>query len=288
LSVSISIVTPSLNQAQYLETTIQSVLCRRPGEVEYVVVDGGSTDGSVDIIRRYADELTWWVSEPDAGYADAINKGFAHTSGEIMGWINSSDLYLPWTLSVVGEVFASFPSVDWITGAPCMAGSDGVLRATGLTRVNRHDFLCGAHGIQQESTFWRRGLWEAAGGLDASMRYAADYELWTRFFAHAQLHSVDCALAAFRVHDVRLGEPANDAYGIEARRSRHKMMDGATARDRRRARIVRWAHRAAGQLGGPILEVCPGCGWYRHPQIVYAFEAGTWKQHTRRRIGGLI
>jgi glycosyltransferase involved in cell wall biosynthesis len=282
----ISIVTPSLNQAQFLEATMSSVLSQNYEALEYVVVDGGSTDASREIIGRRKDELAWSISEPDAGHADAINKGFAHTQGQIMGWINSSDFYLPWTLRVVAEVFASYPDVDWITGAPCMAGSDGLLRSTGLCNVNRHDLLSrDSVRIQQESTFWRRRLWDSVGGLDSSLRYAADFDLWTRFFAHTELYSVSCALAAFRWHGERLARSAPDGYRNEAAKSIQRMTERATTRDLRRARVVALGCRVAGPLGGPLLEVCPGCGWYRHPRISYDFEVSEWRVHVQRRIG---
>jgi glycosyltransferase involved in cell wall biosynthesis len=282
----ISIVTPSFNQAQFLEATMLSVLGQHHDGLEYVVVDGGSTDGSVEVIRRHESGLAWWVSEPDGGYADAVNKGFARTRGEVMGWINSSDLYLPWTLEVVAEVFASRPEVEWITGAPCMAGNDGLLRSTGSSNVNRHDLLSGkCASIQQESTFWRRSLWEAVGGLDGSFRCAADFDLWTRFFANAELFSVACALAAFRVHGDRLERLGPDGYRAEAATSLKKMIGGASRADRRRAKLVAFVERGAGRLSSPLLEVCPGCGWYQHPQVCYDFYENKWKVYRRRRAG---
>lgn len=277
--------TPSFNQAEYLEETISSVLTQEYDGLEYVIVDGGSTDGSVEAIRHHAARLAWYVSEDDRGYADAVNKGFAHTSGEIMGWIGSSDLYLPWTFRVVAEVFSAHPGVDWITGAPCVAGSDGLIRATGASRVNRYDFLSGGASIQQESTFWRRRLWDAAGGLDSTLRYAADFDLWTRFFANAELYSVSCPLAAFRVHGQRLGRSDPEAYPIESRRSLAKMRDSASPRDMRRARSVAVARKVAGRVGSQILEVSPGVGWYQHPMISYDFDQNTWKVHVQRRLG---
>lgn len=286
MPLTISIVTPSFNQAHYLEATMSSVLDRRHPGLEYVIVDGGSTDGSAEMIRARESELAWWVSEPDGGHADAINKGFRKTSGEIMGWINSSDLYLPWTLTVVREIFASRPEVDWITGVPCVAGADGVIRRTGGRKVNRLDFLSDSTvRIQQESTFWRRRLWDAAGGLDTSLRSAADYDLWARFFAHADLYSVSCALAAFRVHEDRLGAAGGDQYRVEAGDALQRMVAGADARELRRARVVSTARRFAGRLGTGMLESAPACRWYRHPEISYDFYAGTWNIVTARRLG---
>ena len=111
----ISIVTPSYNQGEFLEKTIQSVLSQEYPNLEYVVIDGGSTDDSIDIIRRYEDQLAYWVSEPDGGMYDAINKGFSKTTGDIMGWLNADDLYTSWTLQIVGEICSTFPEVEWLT-----------------------------------------------------------------------------------------------------------------------------------------------------------------------------
>src|SRR5258708_5296321 len=112
---SISIITPSYNQVSFLEETIQSVLQQDYPNLEYVIIDGGSTDGSVEIIQKYADRLTHWVSEPDGGQYDAVNRGFQYTRGEIMAYINSDDKYTPWAFSVVGEIFESLPEIEWLT-----------------------------------------------------------------------------------------------------------------------------------------------------------------------------
>src|SRR3954447_20687666 len=111
----ISIVTPSYNQRQFIEQTILSVINQNYPALEYIIVDGGSTDGTVDVIRKYKDRLAGWTSEPDKGQYDAINKGFARATGEIMGWINSDDQYLPWTLATVARIFSQFPEVEWVT-----------------------------------------------------------------------------------------------------------------------------------------------------------------------------
>ena len=204
----ISLVTPVWNSARYLDATIRSVLNQGYPNLEYIIVDGGSTDGSVDIIQRYESYLHGWVSEPDRGMYDAINKGFAHSSGELMGWISATDLLHAGSLFVVGSVFAKFPRVQWITGRPTGFSDDGMaVEILKLRRWSRLPFLAGANRyIQQESTFWRRSLWERAGGrVDDSRRNGNDFELWVRFFRHAKLYSVDALIGGFRSHPDSLG-----------------------------------------------------------------------------------
>jgi glycosyltransferase involved in cell wall biosynthesis len=204
----ISLVTPVFNSARYLESALRSVLSQGYPNLEYIVVDGGSTDGSLDILRKYASQLHAWTSEPDRGMYDAINKGFARSSGELMGWISATDMLHAGSLFVVGSVFRTFPQVDWITGRPTGFSDDGMgAEILKLRRWSRWAFLAGANRyIQQESTFWRRSLWEQAGGrVDDSRRNASDFELWVRFFRHARLYSVDALIGGFRSHPDSLG-----------------------------------------------------------------------------------
>lgn len=204
----ISLVTPVFNSARYLEATIRSVLNQQYPNLEYIIVDGGSTDGSVQIIRKYEPQLHAWVSEPDRGMYDAINKGFGRSSGELMGWISATDLLHAGSLFVVGGVFRQFPEVEWITGRPTGFSDDGMaVEVLKLRQWSRMPFLAGANRyIQQESTFWRRSLWERAGGrVDDSRRSASDFELWVRFFRYAKLYPVDALIGGFRSHPDSLG-----------------------------------------------------------------------------------
>jgi glycosyltransferase involved in cell wall biosynthesis len=225
----ISIVTPSYNQAAFLEEAMQSVLTQNYPNVEYVVIDGGSSDGSADIIRRYQDRLAYWISEPDKGQYDAINKGFARTKGEIMAWLNSDDKYAPWAFSVVADIFASFPEVEWITSVHPM-GWNARGQAVSMKHsggFNRKSFLKGGNlpgkgwygreWIQQESTFWRRSLWDRAGGsLDTSLSLAADFELWARFYQCAELYGVVAFLGGFRAHGEQRSAHHMEEYLAEA------------------------------------------------------------------------
>lgn len=198
----ISVVTPSFNQAEYLETTIRSVLDQNYPNIEYIVIDGGSTDGSVDIIEQYAERCTYWVSEPDRGHGHAINKGFAHSSGEIMCWLNSDDVLLPGSLLSIGTIFADFADVEWLTSSGTLLDPRGrIVRAFRQLPWTRGLFLNAPadNHIQQESTVWRRSLWDRAGGSVSEEYLACDFELWARFFRHARLYQTPGLIGGFRM-----------------------------------------------------------------------------------------
>lgn len=197
----ISIITPNFNQADFLEQTILSVIGQQYPDLEYIIIDGGSTDGSVDIIKKYEKHLAYWVSEPDAGLYHALQKGFDKASGEILGWINSDDKLHPDALSIISEVFSSFSHVNWITGCPSAFDEKGrTVVVANSRRWSKYDFyLYDYQWIQQESTFWRRSLWEKAGArLNLEIKYAADFELWLRFFRYDRLFTVHTILGGFR------------------------------------------------------------------------------------------
>lgn len=205
----ISLITPVWNSGKYIEQTILSVLRQDYPNLEYIIVDGGSTDGTLDVIRKYESHLTAWISEPDRGMYDALNKGFARTSGPLMGWISATDLLHPGGLRVVAEVFSAFPDVEWITGRPTRFNEDGLTIDVDAAppRWSRWPFLAGANRyIEQESTFWKRSLWDRAGSrVDDSRRNANDFELWVRFFRHAKIYPVDALIGGFRMHAASLG-----------------------------------------------------------------------------------
>jgi len=273
----ISVVTPSFNQGEFLEETLRSVITQRYPELEYVVIDGGSTDDSVSIIERHEADLACWVSEPDRGHADALNKGFAKTTGEIMCWINSSDMYYPWTFATVAEVFSQLPQVEWITGTGSMFDVHGRLRViTSAPGVNVFDILAGdCRRIQQESVFWRRSLWERAGArIDQTLTYAADLDLWLRFFRHARLHHVETMLGGFRVHGDRLGK--DDLYGREAEELHSRFVSSWDRRSLTRARLIRLIGSGKRKVIAQGLGRVGVLPWYKHPRVAFDFDRMAW------------
>lgn len=279
--LTVSLVTPSLNQGRYLDEALGSVLDQKDPALEYVVADGGSTDGSVEIIERRAGGLTAWWSEPDGGHADAVNKGFARTSGELMGWLNSDDRLLPHALEVVRELFDRFPDVQWLTSAfPVTLDEHGrPVRVGHANGFARDPYLLGLNGVrswsrsyfvQQESTFWRRELWDAAGGaLDPAFEPAADFELWTRFFGHAELWTVETVIGAFRVHDAQRTASQLDAYRAQALRALPPTTSSRLAAARATAKLPTGARRRT------------GIGWSA-PVITWSTRLRDWRTTTRQ------
>jgi glycosyltransferase involved in cell wall biosynthesis len=216
----ISIVTPCFNCVDYLGETIDSVLNQAYPNLEYIIIDGKSSDGSADLIKSKSEKLAFWQSKPDEGMYDAINQGFSRSTGEVLGWINSDDKLLPWTLKVVSEIFEQHPDIDWISSRyPLWWSHDGICRGAGKTRIaNRHTIKAGWHFpgakinlgfLQQESTFWRRKLWDKVGGLNKSLRFASDANLWFRMADKADIWLVETPLAGFRYH---LGQATNISF----------------------------------------------------------------------------
>jgi Glycosyl transferase family 2 len=196
----VSIITPSFNQAAYLEQTIQSVLAQDYQDIEYILVDGGSTDNSLEIIQKYAQRFAFWVSEPDSGQAEAINKGFFHAQGEFVAWLNSDDLYLPGAISQavaalqanpqLGMVYADAITID----AVGQALSDLKFADYGLQDLMGFRIIC------QPAVFMRRVVLEEAGALDTSYHFLLDHHLWLRMAQQAPIQHVTATWAAARHH----------------------------------------------------------------------------------------
>lgn len=198
----ISIITPNYNLGDYIEETILSVINQNYPNVEYIIIDGGSNDNSIDIIKKYQDKITYFSSEKDAGMYSAVQKGFELSTGEIMAWINSDDAYINRSLFTVAEIFNSFPAIEWIVG--CSTGLDELGRMTQSEPPkmwSKYNFyLHNYKWIQQESTFWRRSLWDKTGSkLNTTLQLAGDFELWLRFFRSAKLYSVQAPLGSYRL-----------------------------------------------------------------------------------------
>jgi glycosyltransferase involved in cell wall biosynthesis len=197
----VSIVTPSFNQARYLEAALLSVLEQDYPNLQYIVVDGGSTDGSLEIIKKYADRLAWWISEPDKGHADALNKGFAHADGQIFAWLNSDDTYYPGAVSEAVAYLHAHPDVGMVYGNADLTDHDGqVIGRFASRQTDYRRLLRGSVHIPQATTFYRADLWRRLGPLDLSLFFGFDYDLWVRLAKISRLQYVPKLWATFRLH----------------------------------------------------------------------------------------
>jgi glycosyltransferase involved in cell wall biosynthesis len=203
----ISIITPSYNQASFLKETIESIKIQEVDfELEHIIVDGGSTDGSVEYLKTLGDEVRW-ISEPDHGQADAVNKGIGMASGEIIGWLNSDDLYLQGALQTVSDYFHSHPVCRWAYGRCRIIDSAGKERWPWITgyknaRLKKFTYekLLRENFISQPAVFFRKDLFEEAGRLSLDLHYAMDYDLWLRFGRISPAGVINKELASFRRH----------------------------------------------------------------------------------------
>ncbi len=269
----ITIVTPSLDQGEFVEATIRSVLDQGI-DVEYLVADGGSTDGTLDVLRRYDGRLRWH-SEPDAGQSDAINKAIAATSGEIVAWLNADDLYAPGAIATAAGALRARPELgmvyggaEWVSPAGEPLGEFLSVEPFDLRRLLRV-----GNYIVQPTVFFRRAAFEAVGGLDASLHYVMDYDLWIRLGSAYPVGMLDATLARVRVHPgtktITGGEPrwaemeamirAHGGPGLPA----YNRLERAAARAGRagRALLRRQWRDARGAAGGALADLAAPRVW---------------------------
>lgn len=200
----ISVVTPSYNQGEYIEQTIRSVLLQRYPNLEYIIIDGGSSDNTVEVIRKYEKHLAYWVSEPDRGQSHAINKGFARATGRVMAWLNSDDYYAPDTLNVVSEVLADGTGNFALVGHCVQVFADGRPPHLAEGKYEGLPLLLQywkGYYMHQPSIFWRREVFEKVGFLDEAQHYVMDFDYWVRVARHFTFKNVDRVLSYTNYHE---------------------------------------------------------------------------------------
>jgi glycosyltransferase involved in cell wall biosynthesis len=216
----ISIITPSYNQGSYLEETIQSVLSQNYPNLEFFILDGGSTDNSVEIIKKYEDKITFWRSHADAGQSAAIIEGFDRATGEIIAWLNSDDQYEPGALHQVAKAFQENKDAAFVYGDYYVVRQDGTKV---LKRKVSCDFNVMAYAylmIPQPSSFWKKSAYEAVGGLDTNLRYVMDYDLFlklAKLYPAKRFIHLKTPLSAFRLHPESKSVKSMAAFSSENR-----------------------------------------------------------------------
>lgn len=276
----ISIITTCYNIENFIGDTLSSVLSQQYPNLQYIVLDGASTDGTLDIVRNYSKNISTIISEPDNGQYFAIQKGFELSNGEIMAWLNADDTYLPWTFSVVSEIFDKFPTVDWIIGLPTFLNRKGqCIKVSDVAASYPRTFI--ANGwyrghlmgyLQQESMFWRRSLWEKSGGLDLKLNYAADFKLWTKFAKYAELVAVSVPLSAFRYRP----DEQKSSTGI----THYESEVSHVCKDLPPPPLI-WDKIAS--QGVRLRSLCRLAAWKKSPVIAYSNTKNTWVLINSRR-----
>jgi len=248
----LTVVTPSYNQGRFIEQTIESVLGQNYPDLEYIVMDGGSTDETVAVLQRYDGRLQW-RSEPDRGQSDALNKGLRMATGGVVAFINSDDYYEPGALLAVGEFFAGHPGSQWVTGRCRTVDEHGreIRRAVTLyknmyLRFGGYRALQVLNYVSQPATFWRRTMLERVGSFDESLDYAMDYDYWLRAGREFELEVLDRYLACFRVHDTsKAGASAHAQFDV----------DLAIARNHARSPVLPALHRLHNALTVAVYRI---------------------------------
>ncbi|HUF00225.1 MAG TPA: glycosyltransferase family 2 protein [Anaerolineales bacterium] len=271
----VSIITPSYNQAPYLEQTIQSVLEQDYPRIEYMVVDGGSTDNSVEVIRRYADRLAYWISEKDSGQAEAINKGLKRANGQILAWLNSDDYYMLNAVSVAVRCFDLNPDVVMVYADMLAIDGDGqTINVMKYKQLSLEDLLC-FQIIGQPSVFFRRAALEKTGLLDSTFHFMLDHHLWIRLAQQGRILHVPQIWSAARYH----AGAKNRARAAEFGREAFRILDWAKKQPGLADGLGRRAHASAHRYDARYLldggQTVPALSaWFRalllHPPTALA------------------
>jgi GT2 family glycosyltransferase len=242
----VTLVTPSYRQGRFLEDAIESVLAQDYPEIEYAVADGGSDDGTIDVIRRYEDRLAWWTSEPDRGQADALNRAFARARGEILGWLAADDTLLPGAVSRVVDELERSPDALLVYGDAMFVTEEGEKMFRLHAREPDVEWMTAAveNAVVQPGSLFRRRAWELAGPFDEEAYYFFDFEFALRLARHGRLVRIPDLLATYRVH------PESKSIGAPARKAR----DYARIAERLPPRGRRTAHRRAAEYFYEALE----------------------------------
>ena len=275
MSVKLSIITPSYNQARFLDETLRSVISQRAQIHEYFVIDDGSSDNSVEVLRKYENQIDWWIAQKNAGQANTLNTGFARASGDVLAWLNSDDVYLPGALARVRDAFDRHPEWDAITAYHVRM--DDQSRIQTMHRISAEDpklARWGMHHGNQQTFFFRRSLLQRVGAIDPELRCVLDGDLWCRIFdTGAKWGHIQQYLAGFRQHAAakNSSEAWKQRYSYEGElmRQRYPQYNANTFKHR----LGIWAYRATQILSGRQL-----CAWadtrrYRGKTIAEVFSS---------------
>jgi glycosyltransferase involved in cell wall biosynthesis len=246
----ISVVIPSFNQARFIQDTLLSVINQKYPALELIVIDGGSTDGSVDIIKKYDQYMSYWVSEPDGGQTHGLIKGFKRATGEILCWLNSDDLHTPNTLREVADCFRKHPNVDAIFGDSIWIDECGTpLRVQREIPFNRFIWMYTYNYIPGMSMFWRKQLYQKSGGLNPEYNLAMDADLWIRFADVGRLKHVRAVWSHMRFYPEQKNRRLRDKSDAEDWKIRARYWNGTTPSLHRLKSCVAQSIRIAWKLG---------------------------------------
>jgi glycosyltransferase involved in cell wall biosynthesis len=282
----ISIVTACYNHKDYIAETIESIISQGYPNLEYIVIDDGSSDGSWDIIKKYKDKVT--ICEKLDGYRDtptiALNHGLQKATGDIIGWLNSDDVLLPNSLFTIADFFSKNKKEQWVTGIATTINSESQLVGAKMRLKSKFDFLIGDWKvIQQESTFWTRKLWDKVGGeLNGEKKWAFDTELWTRFFENADHAHLTASFGAFRKGKQSKSVSDKDSFLLPNNHYLKEMKKRSSFKDKIFAliyRIIRMFSYVLQLVPHKIYSKLPILNVFSYVLYEYNFEKNSWKRN---------